>query len=71
MLSCPHCKISIWIESVNCGIFRCGVYKHTHQQIDPHLSQAECERVKEEDLIYGCGHPFEWVQGELVPCDYI
>jgi hypothetical protein len=69
MLSCPHCKISIWVESVQCGIFRCGVYKQDYRQIDPHLSQAECERVK--DLIYGCGRPFQWVNGELVPCDYI
>lgn len=69
MLSCPHCKISICIESVNCGIFRCGVYKHTYIQIDPHLSQVECERIK--DYIYGCGRPFQWIEGELVPCDYI
>jgi hypothetical protein len=68
---CPHCGISIWIESINCGIFRCGVYKHAYIQIDPHLSQSECERVKEQGLIYGCGKPFRWVDGNLVPCDYI
>ena len=70
-MRCPHCSIQIWIESINCGIFRCGVYKHTYVQIDPHLSQAECERIKQEDLIYGCGKSFQYDNGDLVPCDYI
>ena len=70
-MRCPHCAIEIWIQAINCGIFRCGVYKQDYLQIDPHLSRVECERLKKENLIYGCGQPFQWFNGELIPCDYI
>ena len=32
---CPHCKESILIEKLNCGIFRHGVSKATGQQMAP------------------------------------
>jgi hypothetical protein len=69
-MHCPHCNQAIEIESIACGIFRCGVMKCTMVQIDPHLSRPECERLVEQDLIYGCGKPFRY-QGGLYVCDYL
>lgn len=58
-VKCPHCGEFIIIEQVNCAIFRHGIYKDNYLQINPHLSKNECDKLKEEDLIYGCGKPFK------------
>ena len=50
---CPHCEDFIIIEKLNCGIFRHGVCKETHKQIDPHLSRDKCVLLIKNDLIYG------------------
>jgi len=68
-MECPHCHIGIEIAEVNCGIFRCGIFKDSYKQIPPHLSEAECIALR--DLIYGCSRPFRLVDGKLEPCDYI
>jgi hypothetical protein len=70
---CPYsdCEISIEIIEVNCGIFRCGVYKNNGQQIDPHLSKEKCEQLKHDDKIWGCGRPYQLINNTLVKCDYI
>lgn len=68
---CPNCYQMIQIEAINCGIFRCGVMKDTMLQIDPHLSQEECEALVLEDKIYGCGRPFRYEEGCLIFCQYI
>jgi hypothetical protein len=68
---CPSCFQAIEIIETNCGIFRCGVMKDTMRQIDPHLSQSECERLVDDDLIYGCARPFKYTEGCLVVCDYM
>lgn len=74
-VKCPHCKEYVIIEQLNCAIFRHGVLKSTLKQINPHLSKTQCDKLKESDLIYGCGKPFkviaensEWIS---VICDYI
>jgi hypothetical protein len=73
---CPHCKEPILIEKLNCGIFRHGVSKATGQQIAPHLDKQNCDSLKEKDLIYGCGKPFQ-VKRDAThlffaeECDYI
>lgn len=75
IVNCPHCGCDIEIESVNCGIFRCGVYMHNNQQLDPHLSEIECKKLvsitDKKDinhginpnvnylLIWGCARPFK------------
>ena len=75
--SCPHCKLMIFIylKEFNCRIFRHGIYKENKQQIDPHLSKTECDRLKSENLIIGCGKPFMLVDTTLgtiaAKCDYI
>jgi hypothetical protein len=68
-MECPTCGIGIEIEAVGCAIFRCGVYKATGVQIDPHMPKEQCEAIKGE--IYGCASPFKLVDGTLVKCGYI
>lgn len=70
---CPYsdCNIAIEIIEVNCAIFRCGVYKNTIEQIEPHLTKEHCDKLKKEDKIWGCGRPFKLVNGILVTCEYI
>ena len=74
-ISCPHCNQIIEVLEINCRIFRCGIYKHNYTQIYPHLSKEECFKLVEEELIYGCGKPFEIIyENETwkpAICDYI
>ena len=75
IITCPHCNAYIEIEQINCAIFRHACYKNNMQQINPHLSKSECERLINENLIYGCGKPFMIVPiqdgHEARICDYI
>jgi hypothetical protein len=73
---CPHCKIPVIIQKLNCAIFRHGVYKTTGFQIDPHLPKNICDQLAKESAIYGCGKPFQVIfdpSGEMIAitCDYI
>lgn len=74
-VQCPHCEEYVIIEQINCAIFRHGVIKKTLKQIDPHLPKAQCDKLKEHNLIYGCGKPFKIVNRNgiwiSVECDYI
>ena len=76
IVNCPHCndKIQIYLKEINCKIFRHGVYKHNYVQIDPHLPKDQCEKLKQNDLIYGCGKPYMLVKvlnkWEITRCDY-
>ena len=75
-IECPHCKTTIEILELNCCIFRCGVYKDTLEQINPHLGKEECDRLDQEGLIYGCGKPFQIIMDEnntyqVIICGYI
>lgn len=71
---CPHCDQMIEVKNVNCAIFRCGMFK-TGNQIPPHESKILCDRYVEEDLIYGCGKPFQLIPNneeyEVYKCNYI
>ena len=77
IIQCPHCKdyIQVFKKEFNCKIFRHGILKSNLKQIDPHLKKAECDRLKNEDLIYGCGKPFQLIENNgvytTVICDYI
>lgn len=77
VFECPNCNSFIIVNSneFNCKIFRHGVYKNSNEQINPHLEKAECDRLFNEDLIYGCGKPFQIIHDndEFVVqiCDYI
>ena len=61
VIVCPHCSDPIIIEKLNCGIFRHGVMKKTGKQMDPHSEKDVCDALKGQDLIYGCGKPFQIV----------
>lgn len=76
LVACPHCGIGIEIIELNCCIFRCGMYRESGRQIHPHLPQPECERLKRQGEIYGCGRPFRVDvdgSGDYIAtiCDYL
>lgn len=78
IVECPHCNGSIIVTKLNCGIFRHGVYKKTNKPINQHLSKVDCEKLINDDVIYGCGKPFQIVISEnnshthiVSKCDYI
>jgi len=74
IINCPHCQDQVLIEKINCGIFRHGVIKSTGKRVPPHASKERCNTLKAQDLIYGCGKPFQIKKSDpLNPtiCDYI
>jgi len=82
ILYCPYpeCNVAIEILEINCAIFRCGIYKHNNAQIHPHLSKEDCDMLKQENKIWGCGNPFQLTVEninqsqkifKLNKCDYI
>jgi len=72
IIKCPHCKIDIIIEEINCRIFRHAVYKATGEQMNPHSSKEECDKAIEEGTVYGCAGPFLLdTSNNPVICGYI
>ena len=77
IVNCPNCKQLIYIEKkdFNCHIFRHGILKETLKQIDPHLDKKNCDRLKRQNLIWGCGKPFKLINENnnyrTIICDYI
>jgi len=74
---CPHCNKHFIVKKteLNCRIFRCGVLKSNMKQIGPHTKKIECDRLKENNLIYGCSKPFKFITNNginsIIICDYI
>ena len=62
IITCPHCNEYIDIEQINCGIFRHGIYKNNGKQIKPHSSKEICDELVKNNLIYGCGKPFQIIE---------
>lgn len=75
VVSCPHCNEFVLIEQLNCKIFRHGVLKSNNTQMNPHASKAECDSLAQEDLIIGCGKPFQIIENQNTyvaeMCDYV
>ncbi len=77
IVSCPHCQdlILIYKKELNCHIFRHGIYKNNLKQIGPHLKKKTCDRLSTNNLIYGCGKPFQIIHIDetikAIVCDYI
>ena len=75
VFECPHCNIMIQVKrnELACKIFRHGYFKSTMTGIDPHTPQIECDRLRHQDLIWGCGKPFCIVleRNTAEICDYI
>jgi hypothetical protein len=61
MVECPWCSdaIAVPTNGVKCGIFRHGHFKKNGKQIPPHASKALCDQWSENDLMWGCGKPFQ------------
>lgn len=70
IIECPHCNGGIIIESINCGIFRHGVFKNNGQQINPHADEQTCEYYIKHNLIWGCGNPFKIINEKVVKCGF-
>ena len=77
IFDCPHCKLQILvhIDDIRCGIFRHAVMKNGYQAVNPHLSEADCQRMILFDLVYGCCLPFQIIRNgdghQAVKCGYI
>jgi len=90
IFKCPHCMLLIEVHKtqVNCKIFRHASYFEVtgedsngtmhiqiKDQINPHTSKSECERLVREGKVVGCGKPFQlFVSGNIkyaIPCGYI
>jgi hypothetical protein len=73
---CPHCtqELEVHKTETNCCIFRCGIIKQSKTQIPPHTSKPECDRLRNNGLIYGCARPFKFVYSNpnyVEKCEYI
>jgi len=77
IIQCPHCNdyVYVFLNELNCQIFRHGIYKKNYQQIDPHLPKEKCDFLIQNNLIYGCGKPFKVIKENenynAIICDYI
>lgn len=80
IFNCPCCLGTIVVHGseVNCQIFRHAVLKTTGSQVSPHASKNELDTLLANDLLHGCGGPFQlfkqpggeqWSYAET--CDYI
>jgi hypothetical protein len=74
---CPHCgeNIIVYEADIACAIFRHAIHKNTMEQINPHASKEECDRLVEEGLVYGCAGPFRILKSgnsyHIEICEYI
>lgn len=72
---CPYKDCNMLIEvkkdMINCKIFRHGIYKNNFNMMNPHEKKEECIRLKENNLIFGCGKPFKFDGEKVEICDYI
>ena len=76
IIQCPHCDLYIYIEKLNCHIFRHGTFISNGEQIPPHSSENDCNIFKNNKLIWGCSKPFKITKLEnntylAEKCDYI
>ena len=61
LIQCPHCMqyMELIKNEINCAIYRHGMFKINGDQIDPHTPKDICDKLVENNLIYGCGKPFQ------------
>ena len=78
IVNCPHCfnPIIIYNSDLNCKIFRHAIYKNNFTPVNPHASKELCLHLINNNLIYGCGKPFQIItlpnnSLSAVICDYI
>tara|TARA_B110000483_G_scaffold239091_1_gene316948 strand:- start:3400 stop:3666 length:267 start_codon:yes stop_codon:yes gene_type:complete len=70
---CPNCRglCQVHVSDIKCGIFRHAVYKSNNEFINPHTSEEDCKRLKNENLVYGCAMPFKFDGKNVEICGYI
>lgn len=72
---CPYasCRLLVQVPQdwVRCTIFRCGVFKHNGDSIDPHSSREICAELVRRQTIWGCGRPFRFNGDHVELCGYI
>lgn len=68
---CPWCNNNVEILKINCAIFRHAVYKKNGKQINQHLSETECKKLLDKNLVYGCCKPFKVINGKAVKSLYV
>ena len=84
IFECPNCDgmVEVNLNDINCSIFRHGYYfvKNGKENIllapvNPHETKSICDKLIEENKIYGCGKPFQIVKNDntyyVKTCDYI
>jgi hypothetical protein len=67
---CPKCFSALELVEINCGVFRCGIFKKSFESISPHATKGDIMEWLSQDLIYGCGTPLELIDGRLTICEY-
>ena len=58
---CPHCfeEVLVYLNNVNCGMFRHAVFISSGELIPSNFTKEVCERLIEEEKVYGCGKLFQ------------
>lgn len=76
---CPYCEDYFTVDQLNCKIFRHAYYntgismkdfRLNQYALPPHLSKIECDRLRAENKLIGCGGAIEYKNGEFVKCEY-
>jgi hypothetical protein len=76
IFKCPHCQddIIVFLNEIFCKIFRHAIFKHNFEQVNPHLSKNECDKLIQNNMIFGCCKPFEIIiennEYFVIQCDY-
>jgi len=71
VIQCPHCLEYIFIDQLNCCIFRHGIFISNGQQIPPHSSKQDCDYFVKNKMVYGCANPFKIIDDKAYKCEYI
>jgi hypothetical protein len=78
VFKCKHCNECFIVNKndFNCKILRHGVIKTSLQAINPHETKEICDKLFNDNLIYGCGKPLMIVGSnekdfDVIVCHYI
>jgi len=71
IFKCPHCDeiIQVYINELNCCIFRHATLCCNLEQVNPHLAKQHCDSLVDTKQVYGCCKPFRIIK--LVDNSYI
>jgi len=75
--NCPQCNLEVIVNKneLNCRIFRHAVYKNNYEQVNPHLSYEDCQKLLDTNSVIGCCKPFQIISKNdklyAIICDYI